>query len=61
MREARRGSIVNIGSLYASPIPALSDHIDPPFTKPAAHGASKAAGVNLTRYFARLWGRTACA
>ena len=58
MCEAGRGSIVNIGSLYASvaPIPAFYDHIDPPFTKPAAYGASKAAVVNLTRYFARLWG-----
>jgi NAD(P)-dependent dehydrogenase (short-subunit alcohol dehydrogenase family) len=52
------GSIVNIGSLYASvaPIPAFYDHIEPPFVKPAAYGASKAAVVNLTRYFARLWG-----
>jgi len=58
MCSARRGSIVNIGSLYASlaPIPELYDHIEPPFTKPAAYGASKAAVVNLTRYFARLWG-----
>jgi NAD(P)-dependent dehydrogenase (short-subunit alcohol dehydrogenase family) len=58
MCDARRGSIVNVGSLYASiaPIPALYDHLDPPFTKPAAYGASKAAVVNLTRYFARLWG-----
>jgi NAD(P)-dependent dehydrogenase (short-subunit alcohol dehydrogenase family) len=58
MCEAGRGSIVNIGSLYASiaPIPSLYDHIEPAFTKPAAYGASKAAVVNLTRYFARLWG-----
>jgi NAD(P)-dependent dehydrogenase (short-subunit alcohol dehydrogenase family) len=58
MCEAGGGSIVNIGSVYASiaPIPALYDHLDPPFTKPAAYGASKAAVVNLTRYFARLWG-----
>lgn len=58
MCEAGGGSIVNIGSLYASiaPIPALYDHIEPAFTKPAAYGASKAAVVNLTRYFARLWG-----
>ncbi len=49
---------MNIGSLYASvaPIPAFYDHIEPPFTKPAAYGASKAAVVNLTRYYARLWG-----
>jgi NAD(P)-dependent dehydrogenase (short-subunit alcohol dehydrogenase family) len=58
MREAGRGSIVNIGSLYASiaPDPSLYSHLDPPFVKPAAYGASKAAVVSLTRYFARLWG-----
>jgi NAD(P)-dependent dehydrogenase (short-subunit alcohol dehydrogenase family) len=58
MCEAGHGSIVNIGSLYASlaPIPSLYDHIVPQFTKPAAYGASKAAVVNLTRYYARLWG-----
>jgi NAD(P)-dependent dehydrogenase (short-subunit alcohol dehydrogenase family) len=58
MCEAGGGSIVNIGSLYASiaPIPSLYEHIEPPFMKPAAYGASKAAVINLTRYFARLWG-----
>jgi NAD(P)-dependent dehydrogenase (short-subunit alcohol dehydrogenase family) len=60
MREAGRGSIVNIGSLYASisPEPAFYDHLeaDPPFLKPAAYAASKAGVVSLTRYFARLWG-----
>ncbi len=58
MCRTGKGSIVNIGSLYASvaPIPALYDHIEPPFVKPSAYGASKAAVVNLTRYFARHWG-----
>ncbi len=60
MRDAGRGSIVNIGSLYAgiAPDPELYDHIDldPPFLKPPAYGASKAGVVSLTRYFARLWG-----
>jgi NAD(P)-dependent dehydrogenase (short-subunit alcohol dehydrogenase family) len=55
-----RGSIINIGSLYAevSPDPRLYDHIAcaPPFLKPPAYGASKAALVNLTRYFAAHWG-----
>jgi NAD(P)-dependent dehydrogenase (short-subunit alcohol dehydrogenase family) len=51
------GSIVNIGSLYASiaPEPRFYDHL-PGFVKPAAYGASKAGVVQLTRYFARLWG-----
>ena len=60
MVEAGRGSIVNIGSLYAAiaPDPSFYDHIavEPPFLKPPAYGASKAAVVSLTRYFARLWG-----
>jgi NAD(P)-dependent dehydrogenase (short-subunit alcohol dehydrogenase family) len=60
MCRAGRGTIVNIGSLYASIAaePRFYDHVDsdPPFLKPAAYGASKAAVVNLSRYFARLWG-----
>jgi len=60
MRDAGRGSIVNIGSVYASvaPDPRLYDHLpgDPPFLKPPAYGASKAGVLSLTRYFARLWG-----
>ncbi len=58
MAAAGRGSIVNIGSLYASiaPDPAFYDHMNPPFLKPPAYGASKAALASLTRYFARLWG-----
>jgi NAD(P)-dependent dehydrogenase (short-subunit alcohol dehydrogenase family) len=60
MRDAGRGSIVNIGSLYAgiAPDPSMYDHLElePPFLKPPAYGASKAGVVSLTRYFARLWG-----
>lgn len=59
MTRRGRGSVINIGSLYASvsPDPALYDHIaaDPPFIKPAAYGASKAGLVNLTRYLAVHW------
>jgi NAD(P)-dependent dehydrogenase (short-subunit alcohol dehydrogenase family) len=57
MAEAGRGSIVNIGSLYASvaPVPDFYSHL-PGFVKPAAYSASKAGVVQLTRYFARLWG-----
>ena len=59
MAAAGRGSIINIGSLYASVSPdeRFYNHIpgDPPFLKPPAYGASKAAVVNLTRYLATLW------
>ena len=57
MVEAGRGSIVNIGSLYASvaPEPRFYDHL-PGFVKPAAYGSSKAGVIQLTRYFARRWG-----
>ena len=59
MANAGRGSIINIGSLYAgvSPDQRFYDHIpgDPPFLKPPAYGASKAAVVNLTRYLATHW------
>lgn len=60
MLERGRGSIINIGSLYASVSPdaRFYDHLraDPPFLKPPAYGASKAALVNLTRYLATHWG-----
>jgi NAD(P)-dependent dehydrogenase (short-subunit alcohol dehydrogenase family) len=59
MIKAGRGSIINIGSLYASVSPdsRFYDHIqsDPPFFKPPAYGASKAAVVNLTKYLATHW------
>jgi NAD(P)-dependent dehydrogenase (short-subunit alcohol dehydrogenase family) len=61
MVVARRGSIINIGSLYAGVSPDIRfyDHLDldPPFLKPPAYGASKAAVVNLSRYLATVWGR----
>jgi NAD(P)-dependent dehydrogenase (short-subunit alcohol dehydrogenase family) len=55
-----QGSIINIGSLYASVSPDARsyDHLgcDPPFLKPPAYGASKAGLVNLTRYLSTHWG-----
>jgi NAD(P)-dependent dehydrogenase (short-subunit alcohol dehydrogenase family) len=60
MVRAGRGSIVNIGSLYAavSPDARFYAHLpaDPPFLKPPAYGASKAGLLNLTRYLATHWG-----
>lgn len=59
MAAADGGAIVNIGSLYASvsPDPRNYSHLpaDPPFLKPVAYGASKAAVVNLSRYLAVHW------
>jgi NAD(P)-dependent dehydrogenase (short-subunit alcohol dehydrogenase family) len=60
MVDAGRGSIINIGSLYASVSPdaRMYDHIemDPPFVKPPAYGASKAGLVNLTKFLSTHWG-----
>jgi NAD(P)-dependent dehydrogenase (short-subunit alcohol dehydrogenase family) len=61
MAEQGRGSIINIGSLYASVSPdqRFYDHLagEPPFLKSPAYGASKAGVVNMTKYFSTLWGR----
>jgi NAD(P)-dependent dehydrogenase (short-subunit alcohol dehydrogenase family) len=60
MAAGAGGSIINIGSLYASVSPdqRFYDHLagDLPFLKSPAYGASKAGVVNLTKYFATLWG-----
>jgi NAD(P)-dependent dehydrogenase (short-subunit alcohol dehydrogenase family) len=53
------GSIVNIGSLYASvsPDPQFYSHLagSAPFIKSPAYGASKAGVVNLSKFFATHW------
>jgi NAD(P)-dependent dehydrogenase (short-subunit alcohol dehydrogenase family) len=59
MARAGGGSIINIGSLYASvsPDPHFYDHIpgNAPFIKAPAYGASKAGVINLTKFFATHW------
>jgi hypothetical protein len=59
------GSIINIGSLYASvsPDPHFYDHLagNAPFIKSPAYGASKAGVVNLSKFFATHWAAAGCA
>jgi len=55
MAASGGGSIVNIGSLYASvsPDPHFYDHLagNAPFIKSPAYGASKAGVVSLSKFF----------
>jgi NAD(P)-dependent dehydrogenase (short-subunit alcohol dehydrogenase family) len=59
MARSGGGSIINIGSLYASvsPDPHFYDHLagNAPFIKAPAYGASKAGVVNLSKFFATHW------
>ena len=59
MAQHGGGSIVNIGSLYASvsPDPHFYDHLagNAPFLKSPAYGASKAGVVNLSKFFSTHW------
>jgi NAD(P)-dependent dehydrogenase (short-subunit alcohol dehydrogenase family) len=59
MAAAGGGSIVNIGSLYASvsPDPHFYEHLagNAPFIKSPAYGASKAGVVSLSKFFATHW------
>jgi NAD(P)-dependent dehydrogenase (short-subunit alcohol dehydrogenase family) len=59
MAERGEGSIINIGSLYASvsPDPHFYEHLGgtAPFIKSPAYGASKAGIVSLSKFFATHW------
>jgi NAD(P)-dependent dehydrogenase (short-subunit alcohol dehydrogenase family) len=59
MAAGTGGSIINIGSLYASvsPDPHFYDHLagNAPFIKSPAYGASKAGVVSLSKFFATHW------
>ncbi len=59
MAAGSGGSVINIGSLYASVSPdaRFYDHLagDPPFLKSPAYGASKAGVANLSKFLATHW------
>ncbi|MGI9416226.1 MAG: SDR family oxidoreductase [Geminicoccaceae bacterium] len=60
MADAKRGSIVNVGSIYGVVSPDQSLYEDrrrngEVFFKPAAYSVSKSALYNLTRYLATYW------
>ncbi len=59
MAQRGEGSIINIGSLYASvsPDPHFYEHLagNAPFIKSPAYGASKAGVVSLSKFFATHW------
>jgi NAD(P)-dependent dehydrogenase (short-subunit alcohol dehydrogenase family) len=59
MVERGYGSIINIGSLYASvsPDPHFYSHLagSAPFIKSPAYGASKAGVVSLSKFFSTHW------
>lgn len=59
MAAKGEGSIINIGSLYASvsPDPHFYEHLagNAPFIKSPAYGASKAGVVSLSKFFATHW------
>jgi NAD(P)-dependent dehydrogenase (short-subunit alcohol dehydrogenase family) len=62
MASARRGSIINIGSIYGllSPDQRIYEYRrakGAPFFKPVAYSVSKSAIINLTRYLATYWGQ----
>jgi len=56
MKEAGRGSIVNVASMYAlvAPSPQLYEGTD--FVNPPGYSAAKAGLIALTRYTASFWG-----
>src|SRR5215212_3177266 len=63
MAEARRGSIVNISSVYGmlSPVQdvyAFRRASGETFYKPVAYSVSKSALYNLTRYLATYWAKS---
>ncbi len=56
MREAHRGSIINISTMYAVVAPSPQLYVGTKFMNPPGYSASKAAMLSFTRYIAAFWG-----
>lgn len=57
MKERRRGSIVNIATMYANVAPSPRLYEGTSFMNPPAYSAAKAGLVAFTRYVASFWGK----
>ncbi len=57
MKEARRGSIINIATMYATVAPRPQLYEGTASLNPPGYSASKAALAAFTRYTASFWGR----
>ena len=56
MKSQRRGSIVNISTMYALVAPRPQLYQGTRFQNPPGYSASKAALLSFTRYVASFWG-----
>lgn len=56
MRSRRRGSIINIATMYAVVAPDPRLYEGTPFLNPPGYSAAKGAMVAFTRYVASFWG-----
>jgi gluconate 5-dehydrogenase len=56
MKQQRRGSIVNIATMYASVAPRPQLYAGTSSLNPPGYSAAKAALVAFTRYTASFWG-----
>jgi NAD(P)-dependent dehydrogenase (short-subunit alcohol dehydrogenase family) len=57
LKETKRGSIINIATMYASVAPRPELYAGTSSLNPPGYSASKAALVAFTRYTASFWGR----
>lgn len=56
MRQRRRGSIINISTMYARVAPSPRLYAGTDFINPPGYSAAKAGLLALTRYTASFWG-----